>query len=104
MSTTESLVRKQAPCMDRCLASCVDGCLAFIPCYSLWKDGIREGQSFGKGIFGLRVVNFTTGRPITVMDSCLRNCCSLCPPLLLVTKGRRRVGDFIAGSIVIKDK
>ena len=103
MAQTQTLINRQAPCMDRCIASRVDGCFNCLPCYGLWKDGIRDGQSFGKGMMGLRVVNFTTGNPASVMDSCLRNCCSLCPPLLLVTKGRRRFGDMIAGTIVIKD-
>jgi uncharacterized RDD family membrane protein YckC len=111
MSTTETLVRKQAPCVDRCVASIIDGCVTsilVITCigpliYALVKDGIRDGQSFGKGMMGLRVVNFTTGRPATIGSSCLRNFCALCPPLLLVTKGRRRFGDFIGGTIVIKD-
>ncbi len=100
---TERLVQRTAPCMDRCIAYIIDGCCSCIPCYPLWKDGIRDGQSFGKGMMGLRVVNFTTGNPASIMDSCLRNFCSCCPPLLLFTKGRRRVGDMVAGTIVIKD-
>jgi uncharacterized RDD family membrane protein YckC len=106
MSRSQALSRRSAPCLDRCIASIIDsiisGCLILV-CYPFWKDGIRDGQSFGKGMMGLRVVNFTTGNPASVMDSCLRNFCSCCPPLLLITKGRRRFGDMIAGTIVIKD-
>ena len=103
MARSQALARKSAPCMDRCIAAFIDGFLNCIPCYGLWKDGIRDGQSFGKGMMGLRVVNFSTGNPASIMDSCLRNFCSCCPPLLLITKGRRRFGDMIAGTIVIKD-
>ncbi|MHA1994219.1 MAG: RDD family protein [Candidatus Hodarchaeales archaeon] len=103
MSSQQALLRKTAPCMDRCIASIIDGFLSCIPCYPLWKDGIRDGQSFGKGMMGLRVVKFSTGRPATITDSCLRNCFSCCEPLLLITSGRRRFGDYVAGTIVIKD-
>ena len=103
MASKQALERRAAPCVDRCIASIIDGCFNCIPCYGLWKDGIRDGQSFGKGMMGLRVVNYSTGNPATIMDSCLRNFCSLCPPVLLITSGRRRVGDYIAGTIVIKD-
>ncbi|MFX1282849.1 MAG: RDD family protein [Promethearchaeota archaeon] len=111
MSRTEALVQRQAPCADRCVAYIIDGiitsCLSIViigACYGLFKDGIRDGQSLGKGMMGLRVVNFTTGNPATLGSSCLRNLCSCCPILLLFTKGRRRFGDFIGGTIVIKDK
>lgn len=111
MSTTQTLVQRQAPCADRCVASLIDGVVTSIlsvvcvgVCYAFFKDGIRDGQSFGKGLMGLRVVNFTTGQPATLGGSCLRNLCSCCPLLLFVTKGRRRFGDLIGGTIVIKDQ
>ena len=103
MSSEQALLQKTAPCTDRCIASLVDDVFNIIPCYFLWKDGIRDGQSFGKGMMGLRVVKFSTGQPATITDSCLRNCLSCCPLLLLITSGRRRFGDYVAGTIVIKD-
>ena len=103
MSSQKALVRKSAPLVSRCIAAIIDSFFNCIPCYGCWKDGIRDGQSFGKGMMGLRVVKFSTGKPATITDSCLRNFCSLCPPVLCITSGRRRVGDFIAGTIVIKD-
>lgn len=103
MSSQQSLVQKQAPCVDRCIASFIDGIFMEIPCYCLWKDGIRDGRSIGKGLMGLRVVKFSTGQPATITDSCLRNCLQCCPLLLLVTEGKRRFGDLVAGTIVIKD-
>ncbi|MHA1944708.1 MAG: RDD family protein [Candidatus Hodarchaeales archaeon] len=104
MSSQQALVRKSAPLVSRCVAAIIDIPFNCIPCYGLWKDGIRDGQSFGKGLMGLRVVNFTTGNSATIMDSCLRNFCSCCPPLCLITSGHRRFGDMIAGTIVIKDQ
>ena len=108
MSRQKSLVRKSAPLVDRCIAFIIDDFLASIGlvliCYPCWKDGIRNGQSFGKGLMGLKVVNYSTGSPASIMDSCLRNVCSCCPPLCLITSGRRRFGDVIAGTIVIKDQ
>ena len=104
MSSQQALVRKSAPLVSRCIASLIDGCFNCLPCYCLWKDGIRDGQSFGKGMMGLRVVKFSSGQPATISDSCIRNFCELCPPVLCITSGRRRVGDMIAGTIVITDQ
>jgi uncharacterized RDD family membrane protein YckC len=104
MASGQALIQRQAPCMDRCLAYFIDDIFSVIPFYFCIKDGIRDGRSIGKGLMGLRVVKFDTGQPATIMDSCLRNCCSLCPPVLLITAGHRRVGDYIAGTIVIKDE
>lgn len=92
-----------APCVDRCVAALIDSVLNFIPCYFCWKDGIRDGQSIGKGAMGLRVVKLSTGQPATMSDSFLRNCLNLCVCALLVTEGKRHVGDLIAGTVVIKD-
>ncbi|UCG90421.1 MAG: RDD family protein, partial [Candidatus Heimdallarchaeota archaeon] len=96
---------------DRCVAYLIDEALGMIfswaACggciYTFIKDGVRDGRSIGKGMMGLRVVKFDTGQPPTITDSCLRNCLACCPPLLLFTEGRRRFGDFVAGTIVIKD-
>lgn len=104
MTSSQSLVQQQAPCVDRCIASIIDGVFSIIPCYYCFKDGIREGRSFGKGLMGLRVVKFDTGEPATITDSCIRNCCELCICVMCVTEGHRRVGDLIAGTIVIKDQ
>ncbi len=102
--SSQALMNKAAPCGGRLIAYFIDGVLNCLPCYFCWKDGIRDGQSFGKGMMGLRVVKLQTGQPATIMDSCLRNCCNFCWPLLLVTAGRRHLGDMIAGTIVIQDQ
>jgi len=104
MSRQQTLIQRQAPCADRCVAYIIDDILSCIPFYFCIKDGIRDGRSIGKGMMGLRVVKFGTGQPATIVDSCLRNCCGICPCLLLITPGRRRFGDYIGGTIVIKDR
>ncbi|NHJ02300.1 MAG: RDD family protein [Candidatus Heimdallarchaeota archaeon] len=103
MRKHEELEEKSAPCITRSVAFCIDGCFNFVPCYFFWKDNLRHGQSFGKRLFGLRVVNFSDGKPITLSTSCMRNCCFCCPCLALKTKSKRRLGDYFAGTIVIKD-
>ncbi|MHA2297229.1 MAG: RDD family protein [Candidatus Hodarchaeales archaeon] len=106
-----------APCMDRCIAFIIDDFLNIIPTYYCWKDGIRDGQSFGKGLIGnLRVVKYDTGQPATIGDSLMRNCgesiatgctCGLLGLLscfwLLFDSEHRRLGDRLAGTIVIRD-
>ena len=104
MRRHQALDENPAPCLSRSIAFCIDGCFNFLPCYFFWKDNIRHGQSIGKGLLGLRVVNFSERKPISLSDSCLRNCCSCCPFLIFITKGKRRFGDYVAGTIVIKDK
>jgi uncharacterized RDD family membrane protein YckC len=97
-----------APLCDRCIAYVIDGILSGCGlaclCYPIWKDGIRGGRSFGKGLMNLRVVKHGTRTGATVTDSCLRNCCNLCVCLLCITPERRHVGDYIAGTIVIRDR
>ncbi|MFX0126111.1 MAG: RDD family protein [Candidatus Hodarchaeota archaeon] len=104
MISPEALEDKAAPCKLRCIAFCIDGCFNFLPCYYFWKDKIRQGRSIGKGLLGLRVVNFSDGKPITLGSSFLRNFCVCCPVCSLITRGKRRFGDYVAGTIVIKDQ
>ena len=102
-----------APIGDRCVAYIIDQfiggigmCFCYIPgiLYLMFKDGIRNGQSFGKGSANIRVVNFNTGMPATPLESCIRNCCNLCVCYLLIEQNQRHIGDLIAGTIVIKDE
>jgi uncharacterized RDD family membrane protein YckC len=86
--------------IDGCLSGCGLACL----CYPIWKDGMRDGRSIGKGMMGLRVVKYGTGYGATAVDSCFRNVCNFCVCLLCVTREQRHVGDYIAGTIVIKDQ
>jgi uncharacterized RDD family membrane protein YckC len=97
-----------APCGSRCVAAIVDSFLNFIPCYGCWKDGIRDGQSFGKGLMGLRVIKVHSDSGATCSDSCLRNCTNaICPIgycLIFVSDKNQHLGDNIAGTMVIEDK
>jgi hypothetical protein len=107
----------KAPIAERCVALIVDSFITWIfgyICigwfYCCMKDGIRDGQSFGKGLMNLRVVDYNTGMPATIGQSFIRNClccwvdfmcCCLIP---LLTEDGRRIGDNIAGTIVILDR
>lgn len=78
--------------------------------YFAVKDCIRGGRSIGKGIMGLRVVDLNSGRPATFIQSSLRNCCCgwcdwyCCYFTALLNSDRRRIGDQVAGTVVIRDQ
>jgi uncharacterized RDD family membrane protein YckC len=80
------------------------GFLLGFPVLVVLKDGIC-GQSPGKRLFGLKVMDQATGRPTGPMGSLKRNCVLLAPglnfiePILLIWG--RRVGDRAAGTMVI---
>ena len=78
-------------------------------CYILFKDAFA-GKSPGKAITGLRVVEVSTGRPIGAAKSITRNWLFLVPFMPLVElivanirTDKRRLGDLIAGTDVIRD-
>ncbi|NHJ01271.1 MAG: hypothetical protein EAX86_03970 [Candidatus Heimdallarchaeota archaeon] len=106
--------RLKAPIAERLVALCIDNFLSSIGlaclCYGVWKDGIRDGQSFGKGLMNLRVIDYRTGEPATIGQSCIRNCLcgwldTLCCYLVALVDGNgRRIGDQIAGTVVILDQ
>lgn len=78
--------------------------------YLAIKDSIREGRSIGKGVMGLRVVDLNSGRPATFVQSSVRNCCCgwcdwyCCCITVLLDRDGRRIGDQIAGTVVIRDQ
>ncbi|MHA1984543.1 MAG: DUF7577 domain-containing protein [Candidatus Hodarchaeales archaeon] len=78
---------------------CCFGCF-----YTCFKDGINNGQSVGKGLLNLRVVDYNTGMPATYGQSCVRNFCECCSCYALIDNQGRRMGDYIAGTIVIDDR
>ena len=74
--------------------------------YSLFQDGLDNGQSYGKRIARTKVIDLRDGSPCTFGQSFVRN-------LLLVTLGlidlvfifgekRQRLGDKAAKTLVIK--
>jgi len=80
--------------------------------YIVFRDGLFSGQSVGKKVMGIRVIQ-TDGRPISFVDSSFRNVLFLVPyllPLGLVietaamfrTPERQRLGDRIASTRVVR--
>lgn len=82
-------------------------CLGWL--YEVGKDYIREGRSIGKGIMGLRVIDFNTGMPATISQSFIRNCvcacvdASCCFLAAIIDEDGRRIGDHVAGTVIIRD-
>ena len=78
--------------------------------YSFCKDGMPGGQSYGKKMNGLMVINLTTNQPCNRGGSALR-ALGLCIPyvggiiesiLVLVNGKGHRLGDMFAGTQVIE--
>ena len=85
------------------LASICGGIFLF---YFLFRDGFTRNGSLGKKISGI-YVSRKNGRSCGVLRSFIRNLFFLVPPLTLVdiliiffSKNGRRIGDFIAGTII----
>ncbi len=76
--------------------------------YYVWMELRWGGQTLGKRRLHLRTVQLD-GRPITFGPSVVRNLARILdelPPLWLVptlAPGRRRIGDFLAGTVVIDE-
>lgn len=73
----------------------------------LWlSDGLRGGQSFGKRLFHIAVVHAVTGNPCTFGQSLARNATlsllGVVDLLPLIGRERRRVGDHLARTRVVK--
>jgi hypothetical protein len=69
--------------------------------YILLADGIFEGQSIGKKIFGIRVVHLPTRSSGRKRDSTLRNAPLALPLLLWMMPEGLGMIAFVAGAIVI---
>lgn len=81
--------------------------------YSFIKDGFSNGQSYGKRIMGLMVIDYITHMPISKKQSIIRRFIYiglilipiigiLIEPLLIIIDNKgRRFGDRIAGTLVI---
>lgn len=74
--------------------------------YLLLCDGLPGGQSIGKKFTKSSVVHFETGQPCSYMQSVARNFCLLVLGLVdwvfIVGKQRRRLGDFLARTRVVR--
>ena len=79
---------------------------AVILFYYLIIDGLPNGQSIGKRVIKIQVINETTGAPCTVGVSILRNFVTTLIPLIdlifVFGKSRQRLGDKIAKTRVVK--
>ena len=76
--------------------------------YLLLKDSLGQGQSLGKRIYGLRVVDAESGEPCTHRQSLVRNLWLLIPFMPMVEVVRlaatgQRVGDDFGETRVIFD-
>lgn len=82
--------------------------------YAFIKDGLKNGQSYGKAAVNLKVINYYTKLPCTKGTSCLRNLISmvLClipivgpfiePIMVLATEDGRKLADRAANTIVVE--
>jgi uncharacterized RDD family membrane protein YckC len=74
--------------------------------YLLLCDALPRGQSLGKIVTKIAVVHVRTGEPCTLWRSLVRNLSLAvlgvfdCAPI--AGKRRRRVGDYLAGTMVVK--
>ena len=83
-------------------------------CYSLFKDGMKGGQSYGKRWMGIRVISLGNGAPCNYLQSALRQFVSglislipvfgwlIEPLMVLCTDDGRRLADRAAGTFVVK--
>lgn len=72
--------------------------------YTLIADGMFKGQSIGKKIMGLYVVDKNTDAPCTYMQSAMRNITyilGIFDWIFIVGSDRRRLGDRIASTKVM---
>jgi uncharacterized RDD family membrane protein YckC len=84
--------------------------LSFIgaPLYYLLNDGLPRGQSLGKKLFRIQVIDEKTGQPCRIGKSFLRNIPMVIPLLNLFDvlyifgEKRKRLGDCWAGTIVVE--
>ena len=73
--------------------------------YFLFSDSLPNGQSIGKRLLNIQVVSKETMRPCSILQSFLRN---VTFPLgifdwaFIFFGSHRRLGDFIASTIVVK--
>lgn len=76
--------------------------------YFLFCDGLPKGQSLGKRALGISVVNVNSGAYCSYWQSFLRNvfipAANILDIVVLFSKKRRRIGDYLGRTIVIKNK
>jgi uncharacterized RDD family membrane protein YckC len=80
--------------------------LAFVATYMLFSDGMSRGQSWGKRMLKIAVVDERTGAPCTFGQSLVRNLSlgllSIVDVLFIFGTARRRLGDILAKTVVVR--
>ena len=80
------------------------GLVAFAA-YVVLCDGLPGGQSIGKRFTKTAVVSASTGKPCRYWQSLVRNAAmalSVVDAVFILGKQRRRLGDYIAGTKVVR--
>lgn len=85
--------------------------LFFIVGYTVLLEGYWNGQTVGKKVFDIRVVNADDGRPISVEEAVLRNVVRIVDFLpvfyvvgiaaVLLTQSNQRLGDLAGNTVVV---
>lgn len=80
--------------------------------YTIFLEGLRQGQTLGKQVIGIRVVDESSGKPIGLGQSAIRNILRIIDNqlvglvgliLIAATKNKQRLGDIVAKTVVVKD-
>ena len=73
--------------------------------YRLCADGLEGGQSYGKRLMKICVIDATSGKPCTFVKSLIRQIPSLLLGIIdavfIFSQSRQRLGDTISSSIVV---
>ncbi|WP_310481269.1 RDD family protein [Chamaesiphon sp. VAR_48_metabat_403] len=80
-------------------------CLFPVIFYRLCADGLEGGQSYGKRLMKICVIDATSGKPCTFLKSLIRQIPSLflgiIDAVFIFSQSRQRLGDTIANTIVV---
>lgn len=91
------------PFMSKDLASMLGMVAGMI--YFLFSDALPNGQSVGKRLLNIKVVNQITKLPCSKTESFLRNVTfplGIFDWIFIFFGSHRRLGDFLAATIVVK--
>jgi uncharacterized RDD family membrane protein YckC len=73
--------------------------------YFLFSDSLPNGQSIGKRLLGIQVLNGTTKQPCTIIQSFIRNITfplGIIDWIFILFQSHRRLGDYLASTVVVK--
>jgi len=80
--------------------------VVFAGIYLILSDALPKGQSLGKKLLNISVINKQTGNYCTLWQSFLRNMLTpilgVIDAIFILSKKRQRIGDMIADTIVVK--